>query len=174
MSWAKIDDLLPHHRKLVLAGARAPIVYGYYVASINFCRRHLTDGRVTPADFPLIFPSYPRPAGWLIAELERVHFWDPQPDGAWSVHDYLEHNDDAEVVKAKRRADSARKRRSPPSGFQSDSERIPNVASPYPKNRRESPSGIQTESDELSLSRTGSAGPEPVANILARLAEVHR
>ena len=128
MSWAKIDDLLPHHQKIVQTGTRAPFVYGYYVASINFCRRHFTDGRVTRADFPLILPSYPRPSPALVALLERVHLWEQEAEGVWRVHDFLDVNDPAKVVRAKLRADSDRKRRTRASGFQTDSERSPDVA----------------------------------------------
>jgi len=139
VSWAKIDDLLPHHQKLVQTGALAPAVYGYYVASINFCRRHFTDGRVTRADFPLILPSCPRPTRTLLSALERVHLWEREAEGVWYVHDFLDHNDPAKVIKAKLRADSDRKRRTPPSGIPPESERRP----------RTLPPGFQPESERI-------------------------
>ena len=110
MSWAKIDDLLPHHRKLVRATSDAPAVFGLYVASICYCQRHLTDGQIPREALALLLPGCPRPPSRLVKQLVKLRLWEEEKHG-WSVHDYLDHNDDAKTIMARRKAETARKAR---------------------------------------------------------------
>ena len=100
MSWAKIDDLLPHHRKLLDAGAQSPAVFGLYVASICYAQRQKTDGHIPHKALALILPGCPRPSTRLLETLVDLRLWDLDEDG-WRVHDFLEWNATAETRKAK-------------------------------------------------------------------------
>lgn len=133
MSYARIDDLLPHHRKVVAAGKDGPTVFGYYVASVCYAQRHFTDGVIHQADLPLLIPGAPRPPRRILQLLESLHLWDPLPDGTgWVVHDYLDWNDSAADRRAKLAKDAARKRGSFHSDIHQESAR--------------NPSGIRTDS----------------------------
>jgi hypothetical protein len=100
MSWARIDDNITFHRKVVHAGNEA---FGAWMRMIAWSANHLTDGNI------------PRRIGVLIAEKEKV--LDvlvecellERNDDDFVIHDYHEHNPKAEVVKAKRRAEADRK-----------------------------------------------------------------
>jgi hypothetical protein len=105
MSWVKLDDRLPHHRKVrALQPYLAFAAYGLYVASIQHCQRENTDGHITANDLDLIFPAHRFGTGKrvktpirlqdeLVSELVRVGLWDVESKGVnWSVHDYLDWN----------------------------------------------------------------------------------
>jgi uncharacterized phage protein (TIGR02220 family) len=110
MSWAKIDDLLPHHRKIMLAGRSAPAIFGIYVASICYCQRHLTDGHISDKSLALLLPMSGRPRADQIKKLVALRLWDDRAGELW-VHDYLDHNDNSKTIQARRNAQTARKRR---------------------------------------------------------------
>lgn len=108
MSFAKLDDRMPHHRKVrALEPGVTLAAYGLYVASIQYCQHYETDGRIQPGDLHMIVPTVPRPPRRLIAELVRVGLWDEHPDGGWAVHDFLDHYPTA-VVRAKWRREAGR------------------------------------------------------------------
>lgn len=102
MSYAKIDDLLPHHPKLIEAGGDAATVFGIYVASICFAQRQRTDGFIPKKALALLLPSQPRPAKRYLTLLVKLRLWDEAPDG-WRIHDYLDHNDSASTRQSKAR-----------------------------------------------------------------------
>jgi hypothetical protein len=136
MTWARIDDLLPHHPKLMAAQGSAPAVFGLYVASICYARRHLSDGLLLRSALPILLPACPHPSPKIIKQLETLHLWDPLPDGTgWRVHDFLEWNDSAEAIRQKRAEDSARKRQSRPRGLRQDSARSPDGFQPASNSR---------------------------------------
>src|SRR5262245_52691500 len=137
MSYAEIDDLLPHHRKVRACPiGTAFAAFGLYVASVTFAQRELTDGVVLRSDLPAMIPGHPVPDR-LPGLLTRVRLWDELPDGSgWRVHDYLEHNDSAEVRRLKRRKDRDRKR----SGR----------AGTVPTDSTRNPSGVRGDSGSLS------------------------
>lgn len=100
MSWARVDDNITFHRKVVHAGNEA---FGAWMRMIAWSANHLTDGNI------------PRRIGVLIAEKEKVLdvLVDcellERSDEDFIIHDYHEHNPKAEAVKAKRRAEADRK-----------------------------------------------------------------
>ena len=127
MSYARIDDLLPHHRKVRALGPLAFPGFGLYVASVAFAQRELTDGIVLRSDLPAIIPGQ-RPASRLLAGLVEVHLWDALGDGrdGWRIHDYLDWNDSAAIRRAKLAKDALRKR----GAFHADSARTPDGVRP--------------------------------------------
>jgi uncharacterized phage protein (TIGR02220 family) len=131
VGWSRIDDLLPHHPKIMAAGSLGPTVLGFYVASIALAQRLLTDGVLLRRSLRALIPTAGVPTQKVIAMLESCGLWDPLTDGqdGWQIHDYLEFNDSAEVRKSRLAKDAARKRI--PTGIRSDSARNP-VAPPTP------------------------------------------
>ena len=107
MSWAKIDDLLPHHEKIVNAGSDAPAVFGLYVASICYAQRQKTDGRIPRKALALLLPGAPRPSRRLLEALVTLRLWDQDGDG-WAIHDYLAHNLSAEERRLAEAANATR------------------------------------------------------------------
>lgn len=103
-------------------GGQAPVILGWYAASIAFANRHFTDGVILPADLPLLIPSA-RPKQAVIDQLVAVKFWEVRPGGGWVIHDFLEHNNSAEYRRAKLHADAVRKR----NGLRTESTRTPDV-----------------------------------------------
>jgi hypothetical protein len=160
VSWAKIDDLLPHHRKLVEAGAAAPAVFGLYVASICYAQRHLTNGHISRSVLSLLLPGSPRPRAQLIAKLVKLRLWDVKDDG-WVVHDYLDHNDDAKTIITRRRAETARKARWRHSG--TDAGRDAGQTAGLRAESRGSSSPLPSDSAELSSSPTEADRPDGVS-----------
>jgi uncharacterized phage protein (TIGR02220 family) len=108
MSWAQIADLLPHHRKILRAGRNARAVFGLYVASICYAQRHLPDGHLPSAALALLLPSAGRPRVREIKNMIALGLWDDKSGELW-IHDYLDHNDSAKTIQARRNAQTARK-----------------------------------------------------------------
>lgn len=102
MSWARLDDQLPYHRKI--RALPPPLVkpcYALYVASLQFAQAHGTDGRILREDLRWLLPSAPPPTKAEVAALVRVRLWDGHPAGGWTVHDYLDYNPSAAQRRAK-------------------------------------------------------------------------
>lgn len=105
MSWAKIDDKLHSHPKVIGAGYEA---MGLFLLGLSWSADYLTDGFVpqmqvrrllVEADDPLV----------IAQRLVEAGLWDEVEDG-YQVHDYLEYNPSAEKVKADRAAAKERMR----------------------------------------------------------------
>ena len=114
MGYAKLDDRLPHHRKVrALAPRLVLAAYGLYVASVQFAQRDDTDGWIREADLLVIMPTAPRAQiRALTEELVRVRLWDLGLEaGGWKIHDYLEWNLSAEERKVGALANRARSAR---------------------------------------------------------------
>jgi hypothetical protein len=188
MSWSKIDDLLPHHQKIVGAGKDGDRVFGWYVAAICYAQRHYSDGIIRVADLPIILPGCGRPPAKILTWLEQLGLWDRIEGGGWYIHDYLDWNESAADRRAKLAKDAARKRGIPeaksgripdgvrmehPHGLRTDSTRTPEVApllsSPISSDKLLSapkgggveggqPPGQPTGTDTGSLSRLGRKG----------------
>jgi hypothetical protein len=153
VSYATLDDKLPHHRKvrdikptLVLAA------FGLHAAAICYCQNYGTDGRILLADFPLIMPVRPNPPRVLIDELVRVRLWDVHPEGGWTIHDYLEWNASAKERQAKaRKASNARwnAHRNAPSNAPSNAGSNALLSSPTPTPLHSSPLHSSERGSEL-------------------------
>ncbi len=120
MAWIKLDDQIAQHPKFLKAGVSA----WFFVACVGFSQRYLTDGFVPDEAIGSLVAGIPKPKCHMnklvrCRLLERVK-------GGYQVHDYLQHNASAEVVKRKREADRVRKESERnPRGVQPDSARNP-------------------------------------------------
>lgn len=108
MGYAKLDDRLPHHKKVrSLPLQYAFAAYGLYVASIQFCQHYETDGTIRKEDLHMILPTVHNPHPKLIDALVTAGLWD-ELLGGWAVHDYLEHNLSASERKAAKQSAASR------------------------------------------------------------------
>lgn len=120
MAWIRLDDQIAHHPKVLKVGLSAWL----YVGCIGFAQRFLTDGHVPDAAIPTLCGGVEKPLTHIkklvsAGLLERV-------DGGYQIHDYLEFNESATVVRKKREEDRKRKHSERnPAGIQSDSEQNP-------------------------------------------------
>jgi hypothetical protein len=181
MSWSKIDDLLPHHRKVRGLGCDAWAAFGLYVASICFAQREFTDGLILRTDLPALIPGrVPTPRH--IQALVAAGLWDPLPDGGpigWYIHDYLDWNDSAAVRRQKLQEDAARKRagrsgRNPPGihpDVRPESARRPDVApsSSSPSSSEKSREAPTASADGLSTTG-GTDGAQQARQLITDLA----
>jgi hypothetical protein len=133
MPWSKIDDAILDHDKVEHAAARLNAkggqlqVLGAVVFAIVYCNRKLTDGTVPDRALTAAGVSLP-----LRRALVDVQLWH-EADGGITVHDYLDYNESASQIKARRSRDRERKRSREgfpssngiPDGFQPDSTRNP-------------------------------------------------
>jgi len=111
--WAKLDDALIDHRKLYAAGAiigrNGPaIALGFYAVGLMWTNKQLTDGFL-PTTIVKSFRHVERPLA-IANALADAQLWEAV-DGGFRVHDFHDHNPQAEDVKRKRKADRERKRK---------------------------------------------------------------
>lgn len=101
MSFARFDDKLAFHPKVLAAGDEA---FGLWVRLVTYCCAHHTDGFLTDEQLRA-FPAKKT----LISKLLRVRLLDRSKGGVL-VHDFLDWNPSAEQAKAKQ-TDLIEKRR---------------------------------------------------------------
>ncbi len=108
MAWARLDDAMCFHEKVVEAGNAA---VGVWVRLISWSSQHLTDGEV-PEKVARLVAGESRGA---LAALERANLVlrrsqsNPKDPGVYVIHDYLEYNPSKAEVEAKREKDRVRK-----------------------------------------------------------------
>jgi hypothetical protein len=105
MVWAKFDDETHTNRKLARLSDAAFRLWSH---SITFSAKHGTDGMISEADVPLVWPS-PSPSKRMKAVRELVENgnWDRTP-GGWRIHDFLDYQPTAQEAASMRedRSDS--------------------------------------------------------------------
>lgn len=106
MAWAKLDDGMPTHPKVIAAG---PVAFALDVAAICYANKHLTDGHIPEHALPAVLPGLPSPKRHA-AKLVEVGRWDTVEDG-WLIHDYHDFQPTAEHQRevSKKRAEAGRK-----------------------------------------------------------------
>lgn len=105
MSWIKLDDALPDHRKFEGLSDKA---FRLYVYGLCLCGRKLTDGNLSETDVRVLFAQTggkPR----HVRELEDAGLW-IRTNGHMVVNGYLEYNPSAEKVMHDREEAKARMR----------------------------------------------------------------
>lgn len=105
MTWVKVDDLITEHEKCVDLSDAA---WTLWLHGLLYCSRNLTDGRIPEGMLArLSAVKNPRKAA---GELVEAGLWDHH-DGAWWVHDYLDHQRSKAQVEAERAAATERQRK---------------------------------------------------------------
>lgn len=104
MAWVKFDDGYADHRKV--AGL-SDAAFRLHTAGILYCGKHLTDGLIEGVEVPRLVRRFRKAA---LVELVDAALWIPLLDGAaYSIHDYLDWNDPADVVKDRQEKAAKRK-----------------------------------------------------------------
>lgn len=108
MSWARLDDAMPHHPKIVAAGA---LGFALDVAAICYSNRYGLDGFIADSSLPAVLPglSAPRKVALRLCDVGRWNRDDER--GGFIIHDVAEYQFTAEEQDEKRRkrADAGRK-----------------------------------------------------------------
>jgi hypothetical protein len=103
VSWAKIDDRLHSHPKVLEAG---PEAMGLFLLALSWCADYLTDGFVPEIQVRRLLFVCDDPLA-IADKLVGAELWE-RADGGYQIHDYLEYNPSAEQVKAERAANAKR------------------------------------------------------------------
>jgi len=106
MTWGRLDDGLYDHPKLEGLGRFRLAGVGLWTLCISWSNHRLTDGVISAARIKALGGSVA-----LADRLVSAGLLERAPDG-YSVHDFLEYNDPAVVVHARRKASAERQRRS--------------------------------------------------------------
>ena len=99
MSYARIDDLLPHDpRWAAVRGAEVPSLLGWMTAAHAYAERHRTDGVVLRAQLGFLVPHAGRPTARTLGLLELGGFLARLPDqDGWMIVNYFDHNSPAAI-----------------------------------------------------------------------------
>lgn len=100
MAYMAIETAVRTHKKFLAAG---PAASWLWICGLGYCQDGLTDGFIPEAALNFLGVVDAAP---LVRQLVQVRLWE-QVEGGWRMHDYLEHNKPAEVVREimrKRRA----------------------------------------------------------------------
>lgn len=107
MTWVKIDDGLPTHRKAKGVGLDG---IGMFVAMLCYCAKHLTDGRIPKEDIAIVWP-WNQPRALELADL-MVNVGLMEDHGsAWVIRDYLDYQPSRADVEKARAANTLRQRK---------------------------------------------------------------
>lgn len=107
MSWVRLDDQFPIHRKV---DSLSDPAFRLHVSAICWCARNLTDGWVPEADLDAAAPRTMKRPGRFVAELVRRGVWSTAADG-WTIHDYLDYQPSKARVEEDRKKNAERQRR---------------------------------------------------------------
>jgi hypothetical protein len=102
MSWARLDDNIAHHPKILRAGPEAAF---FWVLCLTYSQRFLTDGHVPDAALGAVGSWAAARARQLAAKLVQVRLLERCADG-YQIHDFLDYNKPAAVARAERDATS--------------------------------------------------------------------
>lgn len=106
MTWVKHSDDFSSNPKVIGLSDKA---YRLHFCALEYCSRHLTDGFVSELALRSIAVSagLSRPKSSANA-LVSAALWKVQRGKGWRIHDFLEYNPTADVVKAERKKAAAR------------------------------------------------------------------
>lgn len=157
MTWVKLDDRFAGNPKIRRAWRRSNASVGLYCMSLAYAAQHETDGVVDLWWVEEVMPNKRERAAATNALLD-AGLWVEHDDEHVFIHDYLDYNESAEELAARRERDRTRKSRGgkrpkpkpsngSPQGFQEDSARNPDgvqVASGSTRGRGPSRPGLTT------------------------------
>jgi hypothetical protein len=90
MSWARLDDRLSTHPKLLSVWQSTPGALGLYFLSISHASCHETDGHIDPTFVAQMVPNGMR-RNVFVRALVEGGLWRPTLTG-WEIHDFLDYN----------------------------------------------------------------------------------
>jgi hypothetical protein len=180
MTWVKVDDDMPWHRKFRQAGDLRALCLALDLTGMCHAAKYLTDGFVSDGDLPGVLDVIPRNRRTVVLGLlVEIRRWerDDHRSGYW-VRNYLRYNPSAkdETQRRERHADATRRYRerqrsdqSPTdsvSGHGDVSDRGVTLPPVIGRDSAPSPRGLQKPKGQASVtppSRDPSPDPDPPA-----------
>src|SRR5689334_9647610 len=95
MAWVKLDDGFTDHPKILALTDRA---FRLHVAAMCYSGRYLTDGYIDPGGLRRVLAVHQGRKRDVDA-LVQAGIWEPDGDGGYHIHDWLDWNRPAEKVK---------------------------------------------------------------------------
>lgn len=102
MTWVRLDDRFPSHRKIALLSDRA---FRMHVSALCWSAENLTDGVIQDRELRLV--AHVRNMTATARELVTNQLW-VRIEGGWRIHDYLEYNPSRDQVLSERQKNAAR------------------------------------------------------------------
>lgn len=109
MSWVKLDDMFPRHRR-VQHLHRDVVAKWLHIVALCYCAEHLTDGRIDEVALRSVIKDadVPRSAATrCVPKLVECGLWVEHDQGGFVIRDYLDYNPTAAETRAKREARAA-------------------------------------------------------------------
>lgn len=107
MSWVRLDDQFPIHRKV---DSLSDPAFRLHVSAICWCARNTTDGYVSEADLAAAAPRTMKRPDRFVPELVRRGVWSSAADG-WTIHDYLDYQPSKARIEEDRKKNAQRQRK---------------------------------------------------------------
>ena len=109
MSWVRLDDGAPGHRKIV---GLSDAAFRLWIVGLTYCNQQANDGRFSAASARIMtgYLASPELGRGAIAELCAAGLWAETADG-YEVHDYLEYQPSQEERCAANKAAAERMRK---------------------------------------------------------------
>lgn len=104
MTWLKLDDGFPRHRKV---RRLSHVAFRLHVSALCWCAEQLTDGVILTGELDDVSDLAARELAKAVPDLVERGLWESRPDG-WVIHDYLTYNPSREKVLAERERTAAR------------------------------------------------------------------
>lgn len=167
MTWAKLDDALPDHEKILRVG---PLGLALQVKAICWSSKHLTDGFL-PAHVVEHFLAEFRyglaPESQLADELQErmieAGLWEKNGDFGYTIHDYLDYNPSKKQVMKQRREMQAKGKRGGEASAKRRAEAQGNrPAEPPSRPVPSRPGPSRSDPEEPSPGREGDPGEDPL------------
>lgn len=103
MAWAKLDDRLDSHPKIIRAWRREPAALGLWTLGLTYTSRHALDGFVPEAAVLLWAPP-----SEAVETLVDEGLWLPtDADAGYMIHDFSDYNPTGDAREIKREAGRA-------------------------------------------------------------------
>lgn len=109
MSWVRLDDGAPGHRKIV---GLSDAAFRLWIVGLTYCNQQANDGRFSAASARIMtgYLASPELGRGAIAELCAAGLWAETADG-YEVHDYLEYQPSQEERSSANKAAAERMRK---------------------------------------------------------------
>lgn len=104
MTWLRLDDGFPRHRKV---RRLSHVAFRLHVSAMCWCAEQLTDGLILATEIDDVSDLSAKELAKALPELTSRGLWDTRADG-WVIHDYLDYNPSREKVLAEREAAAVR------------------------------------------------------------------
>ena len=162
MSWVRLDDGAPGHRKIV---GLSDAAFRLWIVGLTYCNQQANDGRFSAASARIMtgYLASPELGRGAIAELCAAGLWAETADG-YEVHDYLEYQPSQEERASanKAAADRMRKMRAAKHGVREPLQRNSARTSEEVPAKFSLPDPVPSRPDPVPVSSDSSVPSEPL------------